>query len=364
MRLSLQYYFLPARISLICLISALLLSVSVSGQNLTESNKNQVVEKIADLLRKNYVFPDKGKEMAAYIRAQSKKGSYKNITQSYMFSVAITVDLQKVHQDAHLALHFNPREVEFLRKYSGKDSQVEAQNEELQITKRQNFGFKKVEILPGNIGYIDLRFFYPPGEAAKKTVAAAMSFLSYTDAVILDLRYNGGGNPEMVQLVMSYFFGTNPLHYNSIYNRVDDSTRHFYTLSELDGQRLPDVDLFVLTSSETFSGAEEMAYNLQALKRATIVGETTRGGAHPVRPFVINDFLILSVPFARSINAVTGDNWEGKGVVPSVLIKDNRALLKAHSLALEQLIASSKNPQEKKLLQADLEKVKNQLTHE
>jgi len=161
-----------------------------------------------------------------------------------------------------------------------------------------NCGFDKVEILSGNIGYVKFNMFADPSVCGP-TVVAAMNFLSHVDAIIFDLRENGGGDPKMVAFISSYLFDK-PTHLNDLYDRKKDETTQYWTLPYVPGTRLADTPAFVLTSKSTFSGAEEFTYNLKNLKRATIVGETTGGGAHPVAGHRIDDHFSIAVPFARA----------------------------------------------------------------
>jgi hypothetical protein len=203
------------------------------------------------------------------------------------------------------------------------------------VAARQNFGFMRVERLPGNIGYVDFRAFMPPAVAGD-TATAAMTFLASTEAVIFDMRQNGGGDPAMVAFVTSYLFGSQPVHLNDFYFRPTNETRPSWTLPYVPGKRLTNKDVYVLTSSLTFSGAEEFTYNLKHLKRATVVGETTGGGAHLVNGRRINDHFMIGVPSGRPINAVTKTDWEGVGVEPDVRVEADKALKTAHLLALQK----------------------------
>lgn len=212
------------------------------------------------------------------------------------------------------------------------------------MMRKENFGFRKVERLGGNIGYIDLRNFASP-DYAKETIADAMGFVANTDALIFDMRFNGGGDPAGVQLICSYLFGDKPVHLNDLYYRPNDETKEFWTLKKVDGVKMPDVPVYVLTSGFTFSGAEEFSYNLKNLKRATLVGETTGGGAHPGGMMPVNDNFVVFIPTGRAINPITKTNWEGTGVTPDVFIKSELALEKAQMLALEKLSASTTNEQ-------------------
>lgn len=153
-----------------------------------------------------------------------------------------------------------------------------------------------------------------------------------SDALIVDLRQNGGGDPAMVQLISSDLFDE-PTHLNSLYFRAEDSLEEFWTLDEVVGQRMADNPVFVLTSSSTFSAAEEFTYNLKCLGRATIVGETTGGGAHPGGVTPLHESLSVFIPAGRAINPITGTNWEGTGVIPDVPVEANAALDKALELA-------------------------------
>ncbi|HEY6414403.1 MAG TPA: S41 family peptidase [Edaphobacter sp.] len=163
-----------------------------------------------------------------------------------------------------------------------------------------------------------------------------MNFLAHTDAVIFDLRENGGGDPKMVSLIATYLFDQ-PEHLNDLYERKTDTTTQYWTQPFVPGTKLGDKPVYVLTSNRTFSGAEEFTYDLKNLKRATIVGETTGGGAHPVRGVRVDDHFVVGVPFARAVNPVSKTNWEGTGVEPDVSVKAADALTTAQKLAESKL---------------------------
>jgi C-terminal processing protease CtpA/Prc len=193
-----------------------------------------------------------------------------------------------------------------------------------------NCGFEKLEILPGNVGYLKFNMFADP-EVCGPTATTAMAFLENAAALIVDMRDNGGGSPEMVAYVTTYLFDERT-HLNDLWTRSTGETKQFWTRPELPGKRLGTQPVYVLTSSRTFSGGEEFTYNLQSLKRATIVGETTGGGAHPVRGVSIDERFMIGVPFARAINPITNTNWEGTGVTPDVQVPAADALEKAQEL--------------------------------
>ncbi len=166
-----------------------------------------------------------------------------------------------------------------------------------------------------------------------------MQFLAHVDAIIFDLRGNHGGYPEMVSLIASYLFDE-PTHLNDLYNRKKNATTQYWTLPYVPGKRLS-VPAFVLTSHETFSGAEEFTYDLKELKRATIVGETTGGGAHPTDGIRVDEHFLMAMPVERPINPVSQTDWEGKGVTPDVPVKADDALATAEKLASEKISAAS-----------------------
>jgi C-terminal processing protease CtpA/Prc len=193
-----------------------------------------------------------------------------------------------------------------------------------------NCGFEKLEILPGNVGYLKFNMFANTAICGE-TATTAMAFLQNVAALIVDMRDNTGGDPAMVAHVTTYLFAERT-HLNDLWTRSTDVTREFWTLPELPGKRLATQPVYVLTSSRTFSGGEEFTYNLKSLGRATIVGETTGGGAHPVRGERIDDRFMFAVPFARAINPITNTNWEGTGVAPDVAVAAADALEKAQEL--------------------------------
>ena len=207
---------------------------------------------------------------------------------------------------------------------------------------QSNYGFTRLEILPGNVGFVDLRAFNDVREAGD-TAVAAMNFLANTDAIIIDLRYNGGGSPSMVQLLTSYFL-EDATHLNSFYVRESDSYQQFWSSSHVQGPKLLQQPLYLLIGNRTFSAAEEFAYNLKNLKRATLVGQVTGGGAHPVQYHYFEAINFgMTIPFGRAINPITHTNWEGTGIAPHIEVVSADALDVAHQKALENLLANTQN---------------------
>jgi retinol-binding protein 3 len=291
-------------------------------------SRQRVIDGVATKLKEFYVFPDVAQKMVNALETHLRSGDYDRITDGADFAALLTEHLQAISLDKHLLVNYMP--------FKRPDGSVmpRADDQEAQMAKqmrRINCGFEKAEILPGNIGYLKFNMFANPAICGS-TATAAMNFLAHVDAIIFDLRTNGGGDPKMIALISSYLFDQ-PMHLNDFYNRKEDSLTQSWTLPFVPGPRLPDKPVFVLTSKNTFSGAEEFSYNLKNLKRATIVGETTGGGAHPVSPHPIDDHFVIGVPFARPINPISRTNWEGTGVEPDVPAKASEALDVAIKLA-------------------------------
>ena len=296
----------------------------------------EVIDGALKALRDGYVFPDVAEKMEQAIRGRQQRKEYDAITSGRQFAQTLTEHLREVSKDKHLGVNFNPQGFAPPPAAGAAPPDPAAQLERQRtMAARQNFGFVRVERLPGNIGYVDFRAFMPPAIAGE-TATAAMNFLASTDAVIFDMRQNGGGDPSMVAFITSYLFGPQPVHLNDFYFRPTNETRPSWTLPYVPGKRLTDKDVYVLTSSRTFSGAEEFTYNLKHLKRATVVGETTGGGAHLVGGRRINNYFGIGVPSGRPINAVTKTDWEGTGVEPDVKVPADDALKAAHLMALEK----------------------------
>lgn len=285
-----------------------------------------VIGRLGDLLQAHYVFPEVARECALRLRSDLEAGVFDRTAGAAELAVALTRALQEVSHDRHL--HVSPRRHDQVQRAGAPALELAHGFEAL---RRSNFGFERVEHLAGNVGYLELSSFAPE-PLVRDTLAGAMAFLAQSDAVVIDLRGNGGGSPETVRLLCSYFF-EEPTHLNSLYFREGNVLREFWTEDGVARRSLVDVPLFVLTSSFTFSGAEEFAYNLRTRERATLVGETTGGGANPGESQVIDEVFEVFIPDGRAVNPVTGTNWEGTGVAPHVEVPADAALDRALALA-------------------------------
>jgi len=306
------------------------------------ATRTSVIDGGLKRLNDSYVFPEVAKKMEQAIRDRVAKKEYDQITSAKAFAETLTKHLQEVSHDKHLRVRYSSEPLPV------RQNRPEPTAEEREQFRRNNmwgnFGFERIERLEGNVGYLSLRGFNDPN-GAEETIAAAMNFLSNTEALIIDLRRNGGGSPEMVALISSYLFSEKPVHLNSLYWREGNRTDDFWTKDKVLGKRFADKDVYVLTSNRTFSAAEEFSYNLKNLKRATIVGEITGGGANPGGGFRLTEHFGVFVPTGRAISPITKTNWEGTGVKPDVEVPADHALKTAHLDALKKVAAKqSDNP--------------------
>lgn len=295
------------------------------------------VRRIATLVEENYVDQAQGGRLAAGLLRSLDDGEFTAYGDPRDLATALTGVLRP--HDRHFLVSWSSPDQAPVDDHH--DPAARAQWNE--ISRLGNFGFRSLATLPGNIGYLDLRYF-DSVDIARPTAEAAMAFLANSDAVIVDLRENGGGEPAMVQLLCSYFFGPEPVHLNSLYWRPGNHTEEFWTLEYLPGRRLPDVPLYVLTSRRTGSAAEEFAYNVQSRKRGLVLGQVTAGAANPGDVFDAGNGFSIFISTGKAINPVTSTNWEGVGVVPDVAISSDAALDEAQLHALDRLRGEAMGP--------------------
>jgi len=314
---------------------------------LDAAQKQAIVDEIATLFNSNYIFPETARKVEEALRAKLKSGDLDKVTAAPDFARAVAAVILEMSKDRHTGFSYNPAVAEDIRKMRGQSEEEANKVRERQLlqARRDNFGFRKVERLAGNIGYLDFRGFETPDQAGP-TAIAAMNFLAYCDAIIVDLRQNGGGDPAQIQLISTYFF-PDMAHLNDLYYRAGDRMENYWTLPYVPGAKPVNADLYILTSSRTFSGAEEFTYNMKNLKRATVIGETTGGGAHPTDVMIVQKDFLLRVPYARAINPVSKTNWEGTGVTPDIAVPAAEAFDKAYAMAVEKLAAKATDPERK-----------------
>jgi len=303
--------------------------------SIDSSTRQQVVEGVIRELDAHYVFPALAAEVAALLAARLAADAYDGLDDPLAFVAQLTRDVQSVTNDKHLRVRHSAAPLPEPSDDDDLSSPARWADYRRQV-EQKNFGVERVERLPLNIGYLDLRGF-ELAALAGDAIAASMTLVAHTEALIVDLRHNVGGDPATVALMSSYLFDERT-HLNSIYQREGDRTDQYWTLDWVPGKRFGQTKpLYVLTSERTFSAAEEFSYNVQSHRRGTIVGKTTRGGAHPGGPRRITPHFEVFVPDGRSISPITNSNWEGVGVKPDVDAPEGDALRVAQVLALTRL---------------------------
>ncbi|MFX0039760.1 MAG: S41 family peptidase [Candidatus Heimdallarchaeota archaeon] len=327
--------------------------------SLTDKMIIEITKKLCKRIEEYYIFPKIAQNISNYVLNKLKQGLYNGITDPDKFVSVITNDLVKTSNDLHFYFEYNPLlALELLKEKESKKTENEDEFLEFksryEFEKYANFHITKAKRLPGNIGYIKMNDF-PPAEFAGETIVGALQFLENSNAFIFDIRNNGGGYSSMVALIISYFIEPGTKLLNTFYERKKDKYTQSLTLPYIPGKKFPEKPLYVLISSRTASGAEEFAYNLKMMDRATLVGETTRGAANAVDIFPILDTFVIWLPIGRTINPISKDNWEGKGVSPHIEIRQEKALNKAHTLALKGLIENENDESIKKMLEFEYE---------
>jgi retinol-binding protein 3 len=349
---------------LLCLLALSIAGVAVAQPEqpdltIDAATRTKVIDGILKRLNDSYVFPEVAKKMEVSIRERVDKKEYDQLTSAKEFAKKLTEDLQTVSKDKHLRIRYSHQAIP--ERGPRREPSAEEQEQRKRDLNWMNHGFAKVERLRGNLGYLEFLNFMDE-ELGADTVAAAMNFVNGTDALIIDMRNNGGGNPAMVALVCSYLFGPEPVHLNDLYWREGNRTDEFWTKKEVAGKRYVNKDVYVLTSKRTFSGAEEFTYNLKNLKRATIIGETTGGGAHPGGGFRLSEHFGMFVPTGRAISPITKTNWEGTGVTPDVAVPADQALLVARLMALKKSLTTLSNPDWKAGVEDEIQKLEKELS--
>lgn len=312
-----------------------------------------VVESLAAQVQRHYVFPAKAAELARVLRRRLAAHDYDRITSSREFADSLLAHMQAVTHDLHMRVHYRYEPLP-QRSDDGPPDSAEVAAA-LADERRRNFGFEKLQRLPGNVGYLDLRGFSGWTEA-QPTAIAAMNFLGNADAVIIDLRRNGGGDPAMIQTLLTYFVAEGErLHFNDFYQRDGERTEQFHTLPYVPGSRLNGRPLFVLTSARTGSAAEEFAYDVRTHQLGTLVGATTAGAANPGGLFRLSDHFAAFIATGRAVNPVTKTNWEGVGVKPDLAVPPGEALREAHVAAVKKLLEAATDPDRQAMLRRALE---------
>lgn len=299
---------------------------SLAHADISSVDKHSILNALATNIKSQYVEIKKIDKISSALAKFKVSPAFSNSQSEEQFASLLTAELQNI--DKHFAVQWqNP---------NAKPEQQKRYEPWFAKLSRKNSGFNRVEILDGNIGYVDFWGFDALSENSRKVAEGVMGFVSNVDALIFDLRKNGGGSAEMVQLISSYFLKPNT-HLNSIYWRMTDTTREFRTFDKINGPVSLTTPIYILTSRDTFSAAEEFAYNLKHLNRASLVGETTKGGANPWQFYELGNGFRASIPIAKAINPNTKTNWESVGVKPHIETSRENALDVAYQMALKKV---------------------------
>lgn len=328
--------------------------------------KKSVIQSAISLLHEHYIFPDRVKNIEAALLKKMNGGGYSSLTEPQVFLRELNADLEREGNDHHLNISFNPERVAQIR----LDEQNEAEGKPevfteqmMQRMRYENFRMRKLERLDGNVGYFQFLNFLPLA-AAKESMVSAMNFMRHSGALILDLRENGGGDAESMNFLLGYFL-PDATQTGLWRHRKGNRTEKVFVKADPAVQKIPDdVPVYILVGNRTSSAAEGFAYTLQQYRRATIVGEQTKGEGNPGQLFVLNDFLYIMIPTIEGLNPVTGKGIEGSGVTPDIAVSPGNSLSRALLEIYTQWSASSPNPAQKQLADWMIPALKNELQPE
>ena len=322
----------------VVLVMLLLGAARASAQSLDASAIPTAVRAVADVFEREYFDAALGKTVAEEIGRRLAAGRYAGSGAPAVLAKQLTADFFELTRDKHVAVAVA------LPRPAGMASGGERRNVPTTA------GFRRTEIIAGNIGVLDLAFFMRPVEH-RDALAAAMQVLSPAAALIVDMRANGGGSPDTVALLIGYLIeGTGQPLFEIV--RRDGSMEIYRTPEEAPATRDARRPIYVLTSARTFSGGEGLAFLLQELKRAVVIGEVTAGAANPGRSYPAGEGFEITVPNGRVVTAVRKSNWEGGGVTPDVGVPAAEAFLVAHLRALDDLIAATTDPSRRDALRS------------
>ncbi|MEM6251344.1 MAG: S41 family peptidase [Cyanobacteria bacterium P01_D01_bin.156] len=324
--------------------------------DLDQTSRTEVLEAIVEVLDR-YAFPEAANKAQTDIRQRLDQGGYGDIVSGHQFAETLTTQLQTLTSDRSVKVYCSATPLPNLSADTAPTA--EELDYQHQQSQRRNFDINRVERLAGNIGFLQLYGFEPP-EFAGETLAAAMTCIAYTDGLIIDLRYNRGGSPAMVALLCSYLLPAYPaVHISDVCWPVEQRVEQSWTVPHVAGPRYLGRPIYLLIGPETATAAEEFAYTLKQLKRATLIGETTAGKANPGAGQRLHDHFWMFLPTGQVLSSVTGENWESSGVLPDFKVPEELALKTAHYMGLTDFRKRSQHPSQE--LDAALETVKKQL---
>ena len=318
---------------------------------LTPDVRRAVVDTVASQLERVYVDADTGRMIATRLRDRLRGGAYDTIADPIRLSQILTTDLRSVNHDLHLSVAYNA---------GGAAGGGRAGGPPAFLSKSQHYALGRVDVLPGNIGYMEINGFSVES-GARDAIVGALTYLQTTDAMIIDLRRNRGGDGNLVNFLISHFTGPDTLASVTVKLRAGNRTFTRYTLASVPGPRRPDVPLYVLTSRATGSAGEDCAFVLKNLNRATIIGDRTAGAGHNVTGVPSGYGFQTSISFSRVSDPKTGKEWEQVGVQPDVKVDVATALDVAQSLALKAAVSKA-DASQRAVLETALQSAEARLT--
>lgn len=323
---------------------------------LLPADKKEIIEKLNSILSERYVFEKTAAKITQTLKSNLEAGKYQTQNEPQNFAEAVNKDMSEMTSDRHLMLEYNPGfAAELQDKINNPDKYEREKSAKLE---RNNYGFREMKLTPENIGYLKFNSF-PDLKYSQSTIEASMEFLKNADILIIDLTSNGGGRPETVQLICSYFFDSKPRLLNSLKSKSEKTD--YFTLESISGKRMTKQPVFILIGNNTFSAAEEFAYNMQTQMRAVLIGETTGGGANDNVFLPLPKGFIVSVSISEAINPITNTNWEGIGVKPDIEVIQSKAYTTALFEASKKLLETNKNSEEISYLKWKIETLQTEL---
>lgn len=309
------------------------------GNSLTRMQQKEIITELCEKIQNIYPFREIAEQTISGIQAYYEEGKYTAYNDKSEFADHLTMDLEHLSKDTHFRLSYNPELAGEMRKQEDQESQEDSLTaHEARIEKWNNYGFRELRILDGAIGYLDLRLFFATYYAGEVAVAA-MNFFTNCNAIIIDLRYNGGGWDDMVNFLLSYFAESrDEVIFNVDQFTIDSSYYAGKTISYVPGKRLTGIPVYVLISPSTASAAEAFASRIKYINsKAVLVGETSAGAGNPIRTVVIGREFVLNIPSWRSVYRKYKTDWEGIGVKPDIAVAAEKALAVAHIDVLRKL---------------------------
>ena len=305
--------------------------------------RSAIVDSVTAAIDSIYVLEEPAKRIVAVLRKNLADGDYDELTDPIKFVRRLYDDAQAINHDGHFDISASPPLNPAVAEQQQTEDPAEVARRH-RYYRAMNYGFNKVEIFPGGIGYVRFDQF-AHGDDAYDAAAAAMNFVANSNAVIIDLRQNGGGSAAMIRFVCGYLFEEKE-HLINWDIRAEGKTVQSYSADYVPGKRITEQPVYVLTSGRTFSAAEEFTFDVKNLERAIVVGDTTGGGGHTVAGYMFDfDSLRVSmrIPYGRAYNPENNEGWEGKGVIPDIAVPAEQALITARSEALKKLIENEED---------------------